>query len=87
MRVDAACAAIGRHPASLERTAGIWVDLPTTPGRKGWDALTGTPDEIAAGLRVDADAGYSQVQVWLNQPSIEGIEALAPVLELVRGDG
>jgi hypothetical protein len=35
----------------------------------------------------DADAGYSQVQVWLNQPSIEGIEALAPVLELVRGDG
>ena len=48
-RVDAACAAIGRDPATLERTAGVWVDLPTAPRREGWNALTGTPDEIAAG--------------------------------------
>jgi alkanesulfonate monooxygenase SsuD/methylene tetrahydromethanopterin reductase-like flavin-dependent oxidoreductase (luciferase family) len=87
MRVDAACAAIGRDPATLKRTAGVWVDLPMAPRREGWDALTGTPDEIAAGLRVYADTGYSQVQVWLNQQTIEGIEAFAPVLELVRGDG
>ena len=39
---------------------------------------------MAAGLRVYADSGYSQVQVWLNQTSVEGIEAFAPVLELVR---
>jgi hypothetical protein len=49
--------------------------------------LTGTPDEIAAGLRPYADASYSQVQVWLNLQTIEGIEAFAPVLELVRGMG
>jgi hypothetical protein len=48
--------------------------------------LAGTPDEIAADLRVYADSGYSQVQVWLNQPTIEAIEAFAPVLELVRGE-
>jgi hypothetical protein len=83
-RVDAACDAIGRDPATLERTAGVWVDLPTTPRREGWAALTGTSDEIAAGLLVYADSGYSQIQVWLNQPTIEGIEAFAPVLELVR---
>jgi hypothetical protein len=57
------------------------------PQREGWDALTGTPDEIAAGLRVYADSGYSQVQVWLNQQTIESIESFAPVLELVRNDG
>jgi alkanesulfonate monooxygenase SsuD/methylene tetrahydromethanopterin reductase-like flavin-dependent oxidoreductase (luciferase family) len=86
-RVDAACAAIGRDPATLERTAGVWVDLPIAPRREGWNALTGTPDEIAAGLRVYADAGYSEVQVWLNQPTIEGIEAFAPVITRVMGDG
>ena len=41
---------------------------------------------MAAGLRVCADSGYSQVQVWLNQTSVEGIEAFAPVLELVQGE-
>jgi hypothetical protein len=50
-RVDAACAAIGRDPATLERTAGVWVDLPSAPPR-GWGALTGPPEEIVAGLRV-----------------------------------
>ena len=86
-RVDAACAAIQRDPATLERTAGVWVDLPMAPRREGWDALTGTPDEIAAGFRVYADSGYGQIQVWLNQQTIESIEAFAPVLELVRNDG
>ena len=33
-RVDAACAAIGRDPATLERTAGVWVDLPMAPGAR-----------------------------------------------------
>jgi hypothetical protein len=77
---------IGRDPATLERTAGVWVDLPIAPWRQGWDALTGTPEKLAAGLRLYADSGYSQVQVWLNQPTTEGIEVFAPVLELVRGD-
>jgi len=82
-RVDAACAEVGRDPATLERTAGVWVDLPSAPPR-GWDALTGTPEEMAAGLRVYTDTGYTQLQVWLNDQTIDGIEAFAPVLELVR---
>ena len=82
-RVDAACAEVGRDPASLERTAGVWVDLPSAPSR-GWDALTGTHKEMAAGLRVYADTGYTQVQVWLNDQTVSGIEAFAPVLELAR---
>jgi hypothetical protein len=46
--------------------------------------LTGTPEAMAAGLRVYADSGYTQVQVWLNDQTVASIEAFAPVLELVR---
>ena len=84
--LDAACAEVGRDPATLERTVGVWVDLPAAPPR-GWDALRGTPEEIAAGLRRYADSGYTQVQVWLNSPTLDGIEAFAPVLTSVMGDG
>lgn len=83
-RVDAACVEVGRDPATLGRTAGVWVDLPSAPSR-GWNALTGTPDEMAAGLRVYADTGYTQVQVWLNDRTIAGIEEFAPVLTRVAG--
>ena len=85
-RVDAACAEVGRDPGTLERTAGVWVDLPSAPPR-GWDALTGTPEEMAAGLRVYAESGYTQVQVWLNDQTIDGIEAFAPVIMKVMGKG
>ena len=81
-KIDAACVEIGRDPATLARTAGVWVDLPIAPSR-GWNALTGTPEQIAAGLRTYADAGYSQVQVWLNQQTTEAIEAFAPTLEIL----
>lgn len=81
-KVDAACVEVGRDPATLERTVGVWVDLPIAPSR-GWNALTGSPEEIAAGLRRYADAGYSQIQVWLNPGTIEGIEGFAPVLEIL----
>lgn len=81
-KVDAACIEVGRDPATLARTVGVWVDLPIAPSR-GWNALTGSPEEIAAGLRRYTDAGYSQIQVWLNPGTIEGIEGFAPVLELL----
>jgi alkanesulfonate monooxygenase SsuD/methylene tetrahydromethanopterin reductase-like flavin-dependent oxidoreductase (luciferase family) len=79
-KLDAVCKEIGRDPATLGRTVGVWVDLPTVPSR-GWNALTGSPEEIAAGLRRYADAGYTQIQVWLNDGTLAGIEAFAPVLE------
>jgi alkanesulfonate monooxygenase SsuD/methylene tetrahydromethanopterin reductase-like flavin-dependent oxidoreductase (luciferase family) len=84
-RVDAACVKIGRDPATLKRTAGVLVDLPNAPGREGWDALTGPPEEIAEGLRSYASAGFSHVQVWLEPFTLEGIEAFALVLELLDG--
>jgi alkanesulfonate monooxygenase SsuD/methylene tetrahydromethanopterin reductase-like flavin-dependent oxidoreductase (luciferase family) len=83
-KVDAACVEIGRDPATLARTVGVWVELPEQPSR-GWNAVTGTPEEIAAGLRRYADAGFSQVQVWPQTLSVASAEAFAPVLEKVTG--
>jgi alkanesulfonate monooxygenase SsuD/methylene tetrahydromethanopterin reductase-like flavin-dependent oxidoreductase (luciferase family) len=82
-RVDAACAEIGRNPATLQRTAAVWVDLPGETGREGWGALSGSPEEMAAGLRAYAGAGFSQVQVWLEPSTLAGIEAFASVLEIL----
>ena len=84
-RVDTACAEVGRDPATLERTAAVLVDLPIVSGREGWDALTGSPDALAEGLRGYARAGFSHVQVWLEPSTTAGIQAFAPVLELLDG--
>lgn len=84
-RIDAACVEVGRDPATLTRTCGVWVDLPGGKER-GWDALTGSPEEMAAGLRKYAETGFSGVQIWLNQNDTAGIEAFAPVLQILDRD-
>jgi alkanesulfonate monooxygenase SsuD/methylene tetrahydromethanopterin reductase-like flavin-dependent oxidoreductase (luciferase family) len=87
----AACAAAGRDPATIERTAGVMVDLPGAHPHRGYDwvtqlrarnqPLTGSPEEIAAELRRFAAAGVSHVKVWLDPLTPAGIEAFAPVVE------
>jgi alkanesulfonate monooxygenase SsuD/methylene tetrahydromethanopterin reductase-like flavin-dependent oxidoreductase (luciferase family) len=85
--VDAACAAAGRDPATLERSAAVIVEVgPHEPSAMTGPPLTGSPAEIATGLRAYADAGVSHVQVWLEPNTPAGIAAFAPVLEeLDRG--
>jgi alkanesulfonate monooxygenase SsuD/methylene tetrahydromethanopterin reductase-like flavin-dependent oxidoreductase (luciferase family) len=59
---------------------------PHAPSAMTGPPLTGSPAEIAAGLRAYADAGVSHVQVWLEPNTPAGIAAFAPVLEeLDRG--
>jgi probable F420-dependent oxidoreductase len=86
--VDAACAAEGREPATLERMAATHIDLPGVERRPFGDArqrTTGTPEELAAFLRSFADAGITHMQIWLAPNTPAGIEAFAPVLELLDG--
>jgi len=45
--------------------------------------VSGSPQEIADTLRAFAHAGVGHVQVWLDPYSLAGIEAFAPVLELL----
>jgi hypothetical protein len=72
-----------RLPATLARTAAVLVDLQIAPGREGWGALTGSAEELAEGLRGYARAGFTRVQIWLEPATIAGIEAFAPVIELL----
>ena len=83
--VDAACHAVGRDPATLERTAAVMVDFEGAYGRPGQvvPSLTGTPEELAEEMRAYAREGISHVQIYPDPCTVAGIEAFAPVLEIL----
>jgi alkanesulfonate monooxygenase SsuD/methylene tetrahydromethanopterin reductase-like flavin-dependent oxidoreductase (luciferase family) len=86
--VDAACRAVGRDPADVERTAAVLVRLPGGAGRLQGDyaqggiaPVSGTADEIATTLRAFAAEGIGHVQLVLDPITEASVEALAPVLD------
>ncbi len=82
--VDAACERVGRDPATLERTAAIVMEVgPHPPSAMEEPFIRGTPEELADSLRAHAAIGIGHVQVWLEPPTVAGVEAFAPVLELL----
>ena len=90
--VDAACAAVGRDPATLGRSCALLVRFPDLPGVTGQTVggevvpLGGTPDALADALRAFARLGIGHVQLVLDPNTPAAIEAMAPVLEkLDRG--
>ena len=92
--IDAACRDVGRDPSTLRRSAALQVNV-AGHGRPGdyWvadarvgRALSGSPEELAAALRTYAAAGIGHVQVWLDPNTIAGIEAFAPVLEMLEAN-
>ena len=84
--VDAACASVGRDPATLERTIAVMVDVrgnsdvPASMGRGEARPITGSAAEIAATLRRFADHGVSHLQLYLIPNTVETIRAFEPVL-------
>jgi alkanesulfonate monooxygenase SsuD/methylene tetrahydromethanopterin reductase-like flavin-dependent oxidoreductase (luciferase family) len=85
--LDAACAEIGRDPATLGRSAGIFVSpLDPSPDPTG-EQITGPPEKIADAIRTFREGGFTQVELALTPATVAGVEALAPVLELLRDDG
>jgi alkanesulfonate monooxygenase SsuD/methylene tetrahydromethanopterin reductase-like flavin-dependent oxidoreductase (luciferase family) len=82
--LDGACTEEGRDPSTLARSASITVAATGEANRFGMGAqVSGTVEEMAAGLRAYASMGFSQVVVWLTPCTLSGIEAFAPVLELL----
>jgi len=89
-QVDAACRAVGRDPATLERTAAVFVALPGGSGRAQGshdrppaDAIPGDPETLAAALRAFAAEGIGHVQLVLDPITADSIRALAPTLALL----
>jgi probable F420-dependent oxidoreductase len=85
----AACAAVGRDPASLDITVGINVrypDLATDGYPVGTEgaALQGSAAEVAAGLAAHADLGASHIIANLEPATPAAVERFAAAVEAFR---
>jgi probable F420-dependent oxidoreductase len=80
--LDEACRAIGRDPATLARTVSVRVAAGDT-WAPGPEPIHGTPEEIAAAVGAFASEGIAHVQLLPDPFTVAGVEALAPVLEIL----
>lgn len=86
---EAACAEVRRDPATVGKSAGISVapmawKMTIEPDQPAITAMSGSPQEIAAGLLAFRDAGFTQVEVILEPQTLEALDSMAPVLALVE---
>jgi alkanesulfonate monooxygenase SsuD/methylene tetrahydromethanopterin reductase-like flavin-dependent oxidoreductase (luciferase family) len=90
-QVAAACAKVGRDPATVQATVVVLVRMPGGRGRRQGDGsldstpnpVAGPPDVIAEELRAYARAGVAEVQLVVDPITLESLEGLAPALELL----
>ncbi len=86
--VDEACRKAGRDPAEIGRSVSITVDqtgahdIPTSMAPSTAIPLTGSPEEIADGMRAFAAEGIDHLQVSLAPNTLASIESFAAVLEV-----
>jgi alkanesulfonate monooxygenase SsuD/methylene tetrahydromethanopterin reductase-like flavin-dependent oxidoreductase (luciferase family) len=80
-----ACRANGRDPQSVERMASVYMQSgPYTPWRPSdVSIVSGSPEALAQELLGYVAEGVAHIQLGLEPLSLEGIEAMAPVLELL----
>jgi hypothetical protein len=76
--------------AALARSAGLLVEIPGSapyppgyPGLSSRPPLPGSAEVLAEHFRAFAREGYSSLQLWVNPPTVAGIEAIAAVLALL----
>jgi alkanesulfonate monooxygenase SsuD/methylene tetrahydromethanopterin reductase-like flavin-dependent oxidoreductase (luciferase family) len=84
-KMDQICEAVGRDPATLDRSVAVMVDFPGAYGRPGQEvpSLTGPSEELAEEFRAYADIGIAHLQLYPDPCTVEAIEQLAPVLEIL----
>lgn len=86
----AACARVGRDPTTLTDTVGVTVRYPVPDPRPDATrdtpspALTGSPDEIAAGLRAHAEAGADHLIASLDPCTERTVAEFAEAVSLFR---
>ena len=87
--LDAVCAAVGRDPATLERSAEVLVRPGPIPREIAAEPteLRGSTDELVAALRAYAAIGVTELQVQLRPNSMAGLVAFAPVIAALRAAG
>ena len=83
--VDEACRDVGRDPSTLTRTAETHVRFRELAPDGDRADVTGDAEAIADALAAIGGEGVAHVQLRVRPNTIAGIEALAPVLEALRG--
>ena len=84
--IDPACKEAGRDPTDIERTVSIILDqsgrheVPASMDPDTAIPLTGSVEEIAAGLQAFADEGISHIQIYLVPNTLETLERFQKVL-------
>ncbi len=88
-RFKAACAEVGRDPATVELTVGTLARvLAPSEARPEDDTLiAGSPEEVAAGLRRFAEAGVRHLTVIVQPGNVASVERFGPVLDILRREG
>ena len=85
--VETAWGRVDRDPAEIGRSVSIVVDptgrneLPVSMASDTVKPLTGSPEEIAAGLEAFADEGIRHLQLCLVPNTLETLEQFHKVLE------
>lgn len=88
MALEAACAEVGRDPATIGRSAGVEV----APLGRAEDAdapagaISGTTEEIADAFRTLGAAGFTRLELMISPQTSAALDAMAPVLELLASD-
>lgn len=93
-KIDIACEKHDRDPDTLLRTVTVGVSLPGEPYgiretfgiRDDARPITGDAGEIAEQIQAFADLGISHILIWLVPATIEGVDYLAPALEMLRSN-
>jgi hypothetical protein len=80
------CLEVGRDRSTIGRSAGISI-APVDPGAtdaSAGSALSGDADTLAADLLAFRDAGFTRVEFAIQPQTVAALEALAPVVSLVK---
>jgi alkanesulfonate monooxygenase SsuD/methylene tetrahydromethanopterin reductase-like flavin-dependent oxidoreductase (luciferase family) len=84
--LEAACAEVGRDPATIGRSAGIVIETTSVSGSSEvlGEPLRGSAEEIADGLRTFQVGGFDHIEVVVWPPTLEALDAMGPVLDLLE---
>ena len=83
--LDTICERIGRDPASIGRSVGMYVDAAGAAGPRP-SRLSGSAEEIADAVRSFRDAGFTRVELMLDPGTMAGLDALEPVVAMLKAD-
>lgn len=85
---EQACVDIGRDPKAVGKSAGIIVEPTSFTGAAEVLAtpIRGSSEEIAEGFRAFEAGGFTHLELLLWPRTVDALEAMAPVLQLVNSD-